>query len=322
MTQTLTPGRWRGLRLTSSSRDVFTILAFDQRDSYTKMLPAQASYETAVSIKHEVVTALAPNASAVLLDATYGMKSALDLNRSSGLLMALEKSGYTGDSTYRRVEFYDDWTVAKIKRVGASAVKLLVYYHPGAGALAQEIEELVGRVRAECTKYDIPLFLEPVSYSLDKNIAKSSAEFAATRPQVVRETAERLSQFKPDVLKLEFPVDTEFDSDQKSWRAACEAISSVCDVPWALLSAGVDFEVFEPQLKVACECGASGFLAGRAIWKECIPMPPDDRKQFLAQKAHDRFQRLADIANQQARPWTNFYEPPIGGATWYSEYAE
>src|SRR5262245_38579011 len=135
MTQTLTPGRWRGLRLTSGSKDAFTILAFDQRDSYTKMLPKQASYDEAVSIKHEVVTALAPYASAVLLDSTYGMKSALNLNRGSGLLMALEKSGYTGDSTYRRVEFYNDWTVAKIKRIGASAVKLLVYYHPGAGAL-------------------------------------------------------------------------------------------------------------------------------------------------------------------------------------------
>lgn len=322
MTPTLTPGRWRGLRLTSSSRDVFTILAFDQRDSYTKMLPAQASYNDAVSIKHEVVTALAPNASAVLLDATYGMKSALDLNRSSGLLMALEKSGYTGDSTYRRVEFYDDWTVAKIKRMGASAVKLLVYYHPGAGDLAQEIEDLVSRVRAQCTQHDIPLFLEPVSYSLDKNIAKSSPEFAATRPQVVRETAERLARLKPDVLKLEFPVDTEFNDDQKSWRAACEAISRVCDVPWALLSAGVDFEVFEPQLKVACECGASGFLAGRAIWKECIPMPPEDRKQFLAHKGLERFQRLAEIANQHARPWTDFYQPSIGGDTWYADYSE
>lgn len=322
MTQTLTPGRWRGLRLTSSSQDVFTILAFDQRDSYTKMLPAQTAYDDAVSIKHEVVTALAPDASAVLLDATYGMKSALNLNRSSGLLMALEKSGYTGDSTYRRIEFYDDWTVAKIKRAGASAVKLLIYYHPGAGALAQEIEDLVKRVRDECTKYDIPLFLEPVSYSLDKNISKSSAEFAATRPQVVRETAERLSPLKPDVLKLEFPVDTEFNDDQKSWRAACEAISSVCDVPWALLSAGVDFEVFEPQLRVACESGASGFLAGRAIWKEGIPMSPQDRRQFLAQKAIDRFRRLADIANQNARPWTDFYQPSIGGETWYIDYSE
>jgi tagatose 1,6-diphosphate aldolase len=322
MTQTLTPGRWRGLKLTSGTSNVFTILAFDQRDSYTKMLPTQASYDDAVSIKHEVVTALAPNASAVLLDATFGMKSALNLNRSSGLLMALEKSGYTGDSTYRRVEFYDDWTVAKIKRMGASAVKLLIYYHPGAGALAQEIEDLVRRVRAECTKYDIPLFLEPVSYSLDKNVSKSSAEFAATRPQVVRETAERLSPLKPDVLKLEFPVDTEFNDDQKSWRTACEAISKVCDVPWALLSAGVDFEVFEPQIKIACESGASGFLAGRAIWKECIAMSPEDRKQFLAQKAVDRFRRLADIANQHARPWTDFYQPSIGGETWYSEYAE
>lgn len=317
---TLTPGRWRGLKQTSNINDKFTILAFDQRDSYTKMLPPQTPYEEAVNIKHEVVLALAPYSSAVLLDTNYGLKPALEMDRQAGLLMALEKSGYTGDSTYRRIEFYSDWSVEKIKRMGAAAVKLLIYYHPGSGALAQEIEDLVARVRAECTQYDLPLFLEPVSYSLDKEVAKESAEFAATRPQVVRETAARLAKLKPDVLKLEFPVDTKFNSDQSAWLAACEAVSQVCDVPWVLLSAGVDFDVFEPQVEIACRSGASGFLAGRAIWKEGVAMKAAERERFLRDTAIPRLEQLVEVANRHARPWTDFYQPLASGETWYVGY--
>jgi tagatose 1,6-diphosphate aldolase len=145
MTEIITPGRWRGLRLTSSEKGHFTILAFDQRGAYVSMLPQGTAYDVAVHIKREVVGVLSPHASAVLLDSTYGLKPALEMDRHSGLLMALEKSGYSGDSTYRRVEFYGDWTVAKIKRMGASAVKLLVYYHPGAGALTLEVEPGIRR---------------------------------------------------------------------------------------------------------------------------------------------------------------------------------
>src|SRR5690349_10675009 len=212
--QTLTPGRWRGLKTVSTQENKFAMLAFDQRGSYQKMLPASATFEDAANIKHDIVLPLAEQASAVLLDCEYGLPSLLDMSADSGLLMALEESGYTGDSTYRQVAFYENWSVSKIKAVGASAVKLLVYYHPESGALAEEIEQLVQKVIQDCHSVDLPLFVEPVSYSLDAKVSKSSAEFAVTRPKVVQETARRIGRLKPDVLKLEFPVDAEFDSDE------------------------------------------------------------------------------------------------------------
>ncbi len=322
MTKAMTPGRWRGLKQTSMDGDVFTILAFDQRGTYRKMLPENSSYDTAVDIKREVVTALSPHASAVLLDTDYGLPSMLNVARCSGLLMALERSGYTGDSTYRRIEFDPKWTVGKIKRVGASAVKLLAYYHPHSGALAEEIEGMVKNIADECHRYDLPLFLEPISYSLDATISKESAEFAKTRPEVVRETAERLSKTGTDVLKLEFPVDAAFDGDQVAWQTACEAVSKVCTVPWVLLSAGVDFDTFAEQTRIACQSGASGFLAGRAIWKEAVTMPRADRLRFLAEKGTERLYRLSKIALENARPWTEFYKLPQTTRNWTHDYSE
>lgn len=316
----LTPGRWRGLVTTSTDKHIFTIVAFDQRGSYMKMLPEGTSYDAAAQIKSEVVGSLARNASAVLLDPVYGLAPALAMPRNSGILYSLEESGYTGDSTYRRMAFFENWNVKKIKRVGASAIKLLVYYHPDSGALAEEIEQLVADILVRCHHHDIPLFLEPVSYSLDSSISKSSAEFARTRPAVVRETARRLGALQPDVLKLEFPSDNDFDKDSGAWVEQCQAVSEVCPVPWVLLSAGVDFDVFVQQAEIACQAGASGFLAGRAIWKECVTMSPEGRTTFLENTATARLKRLIDIAEASARPWTDFYAPLKGSENWFEEY--
>lgn len=317
----ITPGRYRHLKSTSTHRSVFTILAFDQRGSYRKMLPDGTSYERAVEIKRDIVVALSYNSSAVLLDNQYGLQPALEMSGASGLLLSLEESGYTGDSTYRRVTFDPNWTVAKIKRMGGSAIKLLVYYHPETGALADEIDGVVRSVADECHKYDMPLFLEPLSYSLDASIAKESPEFAATRPAVVIETARRLSQTGADILKMEFPYDAAYHTNQAEWHTACEAISAASTVPWVLLSAGVDFDTFTDQVRVACQSGASGWLAGRAIWKEAAKMTDEQRKQFLATTANDRLRTLVALAEQYAKPWTEFYTPGASFTNdWFNSY--
>ena len=80
---------------------------------------------------------------------------------------------------------------------------------------------LVRRVVADCHTWDLPVFLEPMSYSLDAAVSKESAEFAAGRAEVVIETARRLSATGADVLKMEFPLDIQFNQDRGEWRAAC-----------------------------------------------------------------------------------------------------
>jgi tagatose 1,6-diphosphate aldolase len=321
MPTAITPGRYRGLKATSDSQNLFNILAFDQRGSYRKMLPEGTSFDEAVKIKQEVIVTLSQAVSAVLTDPTYGVPSALHMRGGCGLMMSIEESGYSGDSTYRQILFNDDWTIGKIKQMGASAVKLLAYYHPHSGALAEEIEGVIAGIIAECHAYDLPLFLEPMSYSIDSSFGKDSAAFAETRPAVVRDTAKRLSVLGPDVLKLEFPSDAAFDKDLNTWKASCEAISEASSVPWVLLSAGVDFETFAEQTRIASAAGASGWLAGRAIWKECVVMSPEDRTQFLLNTAIGRVARLNEIAGASARLWTEFYTPMDAvGDEWFKSY--
>jgi tagatose 1,6-diphosphate aldolase len=211
--------------------------------------------------------------------------------------------------------------VGKIKNAGGSAVKLLVYYNPDAGDLAAELEDVVRQVADDCHAHDLPVFVEPVCYSMDPNILKESAQFAAQRPAIVRETARRFSTLGVDVLKLEFPVEAAVDRDEASWQSACAAVSEVATVPWVLLSAGVDFPIFERQVKVACQNGASGFLAGRAIWKECVTMSPSERQHFLQTTAQQRLNSLNESTSAYGRPWTDFYEPMATADDWFINYS-
>jgi tagatose 1,6-diphosphate aldolase len=159
-----------------------------------------------------------------------------------------------------------------------------------------------------------------VSYSVDANISKDSEAFARQRPEIVVETARRLSETGVDVLKMEFPVDIKYETDRAVWRRHLKATSDAATVPWVLLSGGVDFDKFEEQTIAACESGASGFLAGRAIWKEAVAMGDEARTEFLAGPATQRIKRLIDIARSHARPWSEFYAIPASTEDWFKTY--
>ncbi|OGO65469.1 MAG: hypothetical protein A2Z45_07645 [Chloroflexi bacterium RBG_19FT_COMBO_55_16] len=325
----LSIGKIRGLAATSSLAGIFSILAFDHRQSFIKMInpgaPGQVTYEQVVAAKAAVVEALAPHASAVLLDPVYGAAQSIAsgaLPGRTGLLVAVEETGYTGSDTARASSLLADWGVEKAKRMGANAVKFLVYYHPGAGELTKRQEESIAELIQACWHADIAFFLEPVSYSIDQDADKNSAEFAAQRPQLIAEIARRLGTLGPDVLKLEFPVDANFDRDEASWGRACRAVSAASPCPWTVLSAGVDFEVFTRQVTVACRSGASGYIAGRALWKEGIPLPPQERRAWMIAVAAKRLDRLAEIAERYARPWRDFF-PGLADSVregWHTAY--
>lgn len=320
MTKTLTPGRWLGLKTTSDANSKFCIVALDQRGAYRTMLPPNTPYSTGVAIKCEITQAVAPPASAMLLDPDYGVKPIMEMSREVGLLMPLEAVGWQGTDTAREIFLNPDWTIGKTKQFGANGVKLLVYYHPESGDLAAKTEQLLREICDEAHAYDLPIFVEPMSYSLDAAVEKSSPEFAKCRPEIVIETARRFNQLGCDVLKMEFPMDADFDIDETAWRDACRALSDVVDVPWVLLSAGVDYDTFGPQVQIACEQGASGFLGGRAIWKEVTSLSGPERATFLETVVRARTKELCTFT-ETARPWTAFYQPATADMEWPKSYA-
>lgn len=327
--RSLSIGKIRGLQATSSPEGIFTILAFDHRQSFAKLISSveqeAVQYGTIAAAKMQVVKSLAPHASAVLLDPVYGASQSIAsgaLPGQTGLMVSLDETGYSGDSTARVTEILPEWGLAKIKRMGADAVKLLLYYHPNAGQYTERQEQLTLDVIEECKQLDIAFFLEPVTYSIDPDNDKNSSDFAKERPTIIADTASRLGALGPDVLKLEFPVDANHSMDQDQWFKACQEVSKSSPCPWALLSASVGYELFARQVEVACQAGASGFIAGRALWKEGIPMPEDQRRFWLEDDAAARYDRLVKIAERDAVPWQGFFQPLDVNdlEDWYKSY--
>ena len=151
------------------------------------------------------------------------------------------------------------------------------------------------------------MLVEPMTYNIVDGPKKGTAEFAKLKPEMVIETARRLCPLGIDVLKAEFPDDPDFESDEARMADHCRQLTEVAEVPWVLLSAGVGYDTFNRQTRLACENGASGFLAGRAIWQEAPRLPEAEQDQFLAETAVGRLEELTSIANSSGRPWAGVY---------------
>ncbi len=319
-----TIGKFRGLQQCSSARGTFTCLALDHRQNLRRSLnpddPNSVPDSALTDFKLEVVAALANEATAVLLDPEYAAAQAVAAGavpKDAGLVVAVEATGYTGDPAARQSRILPGWSVEKAKRMGASMIKLLVYYHPDAPTAA-EIEDFTQKVSEECAKHDLGVMLEPLSYSLDPNIAKLTSD---EKRYVVVETARKLTPLGADLLKTEFPLDTA-NADENEWAAAYAELNAASVVPWILLSAAVDFDTFLRQVTAACNAGASGIAVGRAVWKEAVQMTPEDRAMFLKTTARERLARLTALCTSLGKPWQDFY-PGLAESVpegWYSQY--
>jgi tagatose 1,6-diphosphate aldolase len=322
--KTLTLGKYRGLQQCSTPNGALSILALDHRNNLRAALrpeaPNSVGYAEMVAFKTEVIGALSPAATAVLLDPEFGVGPCITsgaLAGRTGLLVATEASGYTGDPTARHSAILPGWGVEKVRKLGGSAVKILVYYHPESDT-AHEIEAFVRKVAKDCQEYDLPLFVEPLSYSPDPAVKKLPPE---ERHRVVIETARKLTPLGVDILKAEFPLDASVHPKESEWAAACAELTEASAAPWVLLSAAVDFDTYLRQVVVALRAGASGVAVGRAVWQEATQLQGAERARFLSGLAHQRMARTTAVCDALGRPWTEVYAAPSIEVDWYHGYA-
>jgi tagatose 1,6-diphosphate aldolase len=318
-------GTRRGLAACASVRGTFAILALDHRQNLRRELhpedPATTTYAEMVDFKRAVVRALAATATGTLLDPEIGAAQCIadgSLPASAGLIVAIEATGYEGPAGARISRILPGWSVEQAKRMGASAAKLLVYYHPDAANAADQ-ERLVAQVAADCRAADLALFLEPLSFSP----ATGGKLAGEARRHCVVETARRLMALGGDILKAEFPYDPGV-TDQAAWVDACAELDAASPVPWVLLSAGVEDATFARQTAVACRAGASGVLAGRSVWAPAATLPPAERDAWLATEGRSRLERLACLVDEAGVPWDaragTVAKASSPGEGWYRDY--
>lgn len=299
----LTLGKLRGIQQIANQEGIFTILAMDHRGSLQRQLATDhsgaATYRDTTGFKQMMSRLLSPYASAILLDPEFGAAQSIAagaLSGHTGLLVSLEATGYEGEPTARKSGYLAGWTPEKVKRMGASAVKMLLYYNRRSHTAAEQ-EALVQQAVADCKAHDIPFLLEVITYDVGAEEDKGT---------LVIESARRLAPLGADIYKAEFPGRLE-QADDTLLDNCRRLTDTLGNLPWVLLTAGVDWEAFRRQAKIAMRGGASGFLAGRAIWKECVAMPPAEREAFVRDIAVARFKELVAIAERDATPWTERY---------------
>lgn len=320
----ITAGKRRHLARVATANGHFVVLAIDHRANLRAKLDQHAAQPlddaAFAAFKHDVLAALIPHSSGVLIDPAFGIAPTLSdhtLTGRTGLLAPLEVTDYTLHPSQRDLALIPDWSIGKMKRLGCDGVKLLLPYHPDAPN-AHAKRAAVTQIVAECTRLDLPFFLEPIAYSRDPDLPLSNAELR----QVVVNMAQTFSTMGVDILKMQFPVDAAQSRDLDEWRSACEALNTACgQVPWALLSAGVDFDTFAQQAEIACTAGASGVIVGRAVWTEAITHTGDDRAAFLTETAPARMQRLATICADHATAWHDRTPLHPLSADWYTTYS-
>jgi len=326
-------GKIRGLQQISTSEGIFIICAMDHRGSLKTMIEKEqlddyVDYQEIVEHKLELCAALAPHASAVLLDPNFGAAQCISsgvLPGHIGLLVSIEATGYENTTLGRITTLLNGWSIEKIKRMGASAAKLLVYYRPDLTEVANAQLNTIQTVAEECIKHDVPFLVEPKTYPT-KGEDTGTPEFAARKPGLVIETARQISSLPIDVLKAEFPANLKYETNRAKLLQFCRQLDEASQVPWVILSAGVDYETFRREVEIACQAGASGFLGGRAIWQEAIHFTnKKERVKFLSTTAADRLKELAEIATKYASPWyrklnIDAHELAAVPENWYMKY--
>jgi tagatose 1,6-diphosphate aldolase len=178
--------------------------------------------------------------------------------------------------------------------------------------------DFVKRACEACAEHDVLLMAEELSFPRkDADEPDNKApKYLERRVRNIVESTKLIGAWT-DILKLEYPGDD-----------AVKELNDAAIRPWVLLSAGGDFDVFEKQTEAAMKAGASGYMAGRAIFKEWLDPKKSDcyqKSDFLNGEAVRRIERLNTLVADHAQSWLARYHlkwddlAKVVESGWYSK---
>ena len=276
----------RALQQLTTESGRLAIVANDQRKSLVALRERAGLPGTPGElrqIKADIVAALGPGASGVLLDPEFALPALVDdgvVPRDTGILVAVERSGSRPKGGLRVAELL--LAPADVRRLGGTAAKLLVHVRADREDPDGPNGRLVSRLVEACAAVDLLLVVEVLTYRLAD---EEPTDYERSKADLIHEAALLVESCGAKVLKLESPGN----------EAACGRLTDALRVPWAVLSAGVDHDTFAGTLRQALAGGASGFIAGRALWKEAVFLAPAERRAFLLGEGRKRLAELVEL---------------------------
>lgn len=317
----LSAGKLWGMRRMADANGLFKMTAVDQRPPIKATIAKHygtdtAPYDDVAEFKRLLIETLQDKSTALLLDPHFAIPRGLPtLSPAKGLIVTLEDSIFEDTGKGRRSSPIDDWSVGKIKRMGGDAVKVLAWYRPDADPeINRHQQDFTKRIGEACAKYDIPFLFELLVFPLesDAHQTKDYVEMQGKRSDDVLKSVEEFAKpdYGVDVFKLESPVSAADvpgvgEGDWQAVQQIFDEMGRLARRPWVMLSAGASKPAFRKILTHAYKAGASGYLAGRAIWLDAFGHFPDwgKMREELSGDAGAYMDDLNALTDAEATPW-------------------
>jgi len=320
----ISPGKLWGMRRLADPSGRWKMVAIDQRMPLFGPIAqrrgvAEAAFEDVAQVKRLLARHLSAQASAVLIDPIYAYGRAIpELPAQKGLIIAYEHSVTENTPQGRKSVPIPHWSAGQIRRIGGDAVKVLVWYRPDAAPEIRAHQEAFVRTAGEaCRAHDITFLLEVLIYPLP---GEDPAAMEANREALVLDSIRPFTDpaYGVDIFKLEppGPIHQVPDPDgpgAAALQSAYGRMAAMLPRPWVMLSAGAEAEDFARSMRYAYRAGASGYLAGRAIWSQAFSHFPDyaAMEQALATDSQRILSELNALTDAAATPW--HAHPGFGG---------
>jgi sulfofructosephosphate aldolase len=267
------------------------MVAIDQRESLRAMFRAaggDGNDGELSGFKEAAAELLSEHSSAILVDRVWGLDAARRVARSRdcGLILAADVLDYDPSGTVvatRLDAACFDGTPGPLRPefddLAPAALKLLLLWDADD---ADEATRLAGDFMSHCRAAGKIGLLEVK--------VRVPSDDAHRHALALLDAARHLAPTQPDVYKTEVPFLGR--GSEPAIIETCEQITEVLPCPWVVLSSGVPVEQFPEAVRLSCRGGASGFLAGRAVWSEAVH--PVEYRARLATTAVARLEHLVD----------------------------
>lgn len=271
----------------------FAMLALDQRESLRQMMETgkTRSIEDSeiVDFKVSALDIFSIKPSAILLDIDFGINA---LRRASmqlaPVILAVDELISGDDGRIGITKLVRSGIEPAIEACSPVALKFLMLWSERDSA--DKRLNLAGAFVELCKKFGLPSVLE--SIVRPKNSPTWSDPHLAA--DTMLQAAHELSEIKADLYKCEVPGHGRFETEETTKYS--KEISQAIGSPWVVLSNGVTSVDFPKSVEAACLGGASGFLAGRAIWADAVQAP--DPKNFMKSESINRLNTLIKIVDE------------------------
>lgn len=302
-TPSMSTAERRGYQQICGEDGAMMVIACDQRGGMRSLLASDEKEQAKIGndilgrTKADITRYLASQASCVLVDPVCAVPQLVDdgiIGRDTALLIGLDASGWdVSPEGYRLSRLVEGVDARRVRALGGTGGKIMVYLRADTPDANTHNIAILRQVIDDFAQEDLLLVVEFLTYRLE---GESADAYQEKIPELIQGGSGICLGLGAKVLKIPYPGSAD----------SCATVTQLAkNVPWAVLSAGVDHETFLGQVETAMANGASGVIAGRSLWKDCISLDRAVTRRKLETIAVPRLREIQAVLARHRAATTN-----------------